>query len=145
MILNWFKYFNQKNQTILCVLCFEIYGLDLTHFLSTRRLLCQASLQKSKVKLDLLTSINLLIMVKKVLEVELYHVTHWYAKANDSTRNIITKIKNHHESSIGIKYYVFLIKYYHFSIKEWKLKKMKHLQPTCMIKKSNLKYILCKI
>ena len=58
---------------------------------------------------------------------ELYHVTHWYAKANDSTRKIIIKIKNHHELSIGIKHYVFLIKYYHFPIKEWKLKKIETL------------------
>ena len=43
-------------------MCFEIYGLDPAQFLSTPGL---KWLKKKKVKLDLLTGANMLIMVEK--------------------------------------------------------------------------------
>ena len=42
--------------------CIEIYGLDPTHFLSQPGLAWQACLKKTKVKLELLTDIDMLLM-----------------------------------------------------------------------------------
>ena len=50
--------------------CIEIYELDPAHFLSAPGLAQQACLKKTGVKLELLTDINMLLMVKKELEVE---------------------------------------------------------------------------
>ena len=47
-------------------MCLEIYGLDLANFFSAPGLALQAALEKTKVKLDLLTDIYMLLMVEKV-------------------------------------------------------------------------------
>ena len=44
---------------------FKIYQLDLAKFLSAPRLAWQAALKKTIVKLDLLTGIDMLLMVEK--------------------------------------------------------------------------------
>ena len=46
-------------------ICVEIYELDLAKFLSAPGLAWQAALKKTKVKLDLLTDIDMLLMVEK--------------------------------------------------------------------------------
>ena len=51
-------------------MCLETYELDRTRFLIAPGLAWQAALKKTKVKLDILTDINMLIMVEKVLEEE---------------------------------------------------------------------------
>ena len=51
-------------------MCFEIYELDPAKFLSAPGLAWQAALKKTKVKLDLLTDIDMLLMIKRVLEEE---------------------------------------------------------------------------
>ena len=43
--------------------CIEIYGFDPAHFLSAPGLAWQACLKKTKVKLELLTDIDMLLMV----------------------------------------------------------------------------------
>ena len=48
----------------------ELYKLDPTKFLSAPGMTSQAALKKTKVKLDLLTDTNMLLMVGKVLEEE---------------------------------------------------------------------------
>ena len=50
-------------------MCLEIYKLDPTKFFSGPGLAQQAALKKTKVKLDLLTDINVLLMVEKALKV----------------------------------------------------------------------------
>ena len=40
----------------------------------------QGSLRKTKVKLSLLTDIDLLLMVEKGIRGGIYHAIHWYAK-----------------------------------------------------------------
>ena len=45
--------------------CIEIYGLDPAHFLSAPGLAWQACLKKTGVKLELLTDIDMLLMVEK--------------------------------------------------------------------------------
>ena len=46
-------------------MCIEIYELDSAKFLSSPGLAWQAALKKAKVKLDLLTNIDMLLMVEK--------------------------------------------------------------------------------
>ena len=45
-------------------MCLEIYELDPAKFCSTPALARQAALKKTKVKLDLLTNIEMLLMVE---------------------------------------------------------------------------------
>ena len=45
--------------------CLKIYELDPAKFLSAPGLAWQAALKKTKVKLDLLTDINMLLMMEK--------------------------------------------------------------------------------
>ena len=51
-------------------MCLEIYQLDPVEFLLVPRLVWQVALKKIKVKLELLTAIDMLLMVEKELEVE---------------------------------------------------------------------------
>ena len=44
--------------------CIKIYELDPAHFLSTPGLVWQACLKRAKVKLELLTDIDMLLMVE---------------------------------------------------------------------------------
>ena len=46
-------------------MCFEINELDLAYFVSASRLAWQVALEKTKVKLDPLTDIDMLLMVEK--------------------------------------------------------------------------------
>ena len=45
--------------------CIEIYELDPAHFLSAPTLACQACLKKATIALELLTDIDILLMVEK--------------------------------------------------------------------------------
>ena len=47
------------------IMCFKIYELNPTCFLTAPGLAWQAALKKAKVKLDLLTDIDMLLMVEK--------------------------------------------------------------------------------
>ena len=51
-------------------MCLDIYELNPHRFLSTTELAWQAALKKTKVKLDLLGDIDLLVIYKKVSEME---------------------------------------------------------------------------
>ena len=46
-------------------MCFEIYQLDPARFLSSSELAWQAALKETKVKLDLATDIDMLLMIEK--------------------------------------------------------------------------------
>ena len=46
-------------------MCLEIYELDPARFISAPTLIQQAALKKTKVKLDLLTDIDMLLMIEK--------------------------------------------------------------------------------
>ena len=50
--------------------CIEIYELDLAHFLSAPGLAWQTCLKKTGLELELLTNIDMLLTLKKDLEVE---------------------------------------------------------------------------
>ena len=64
---------------------YEIYELDPTHFLSAPGLSWQADLKKNKVKLDLLTDIDMLLTVEVQIQVRngICHSIYQYAKANN--------------------------------------------------------------
>ena len=52
--------------------CIEIYELNPTHFLSSPRLAWQACLKKSKVKIELLTNIDMVLMFEKGIRDGIY-------------------------------------------------------------------------
>ena len=76
--------------------CIEIYGLDASYFLSAPRLAWQACLEKTKVKLELLTDINMLSMVEKGTRGGITQSIHRYAKANDKYMKNYDKSMSHH-------------------------------------------------
>ena len=61
----------------------ETYQLDPAKFLSAPRLAWQAALKKTRVKLELLTDTDMLIMVKEDIRGGLCHYINRYAKANN--------------------------------------------------------------
>ena len=61
-------------------MCLE---LDPTRFLTAVGLVWQAALKKTKVKLDLLTDIDMLLIVKKCIRGGICHAIHRYGKANN--------------------------------------------------------------
>ena len=64
-------------------MCLELYELHLVHFLSAPGLAWQRALKKTKLKLDLLTDIDILLMVEKSIRVGIFHTFYWYAKVNN--------------------------------------------------------------
>ena len=80
-----------KSDTLLLADVFEnfrnmslkIYELDPAKFLSAPGLAWQAVLKKTKVKLDLLANINMLLMVEKGIRGGIFHSIYLYAKANN--------------------------------------------------------------
>ena len=78
--------------------CFETYELDPAHFLSTPGLAWQACLKKTEVKLELLTNIDMLLMLEKGMRGGICHAIHRYAKANN--KYMKNYDKNKHSSYI---------------------------------------------
>ena len=76
--------------------CIEIYELDPAHFLSAPGLAWQACLKKTKVKLELLTDIDMLLMVEKGIRGGMCQAIHSYAKANNKYMNNYDKNMSHH-------------------------------------------------
>ena len=68
--------------------CIEIYELDPAHYFSAPGLAWQACLKKTGVELELLTDIDMFLMVEKEIRGGIYHAIHKYAKAiNKFMRN----------------------------------------------------------
>ena len=63
--------------------CIEIYNLDPARFLSVPGLAWQAFLNKTKVELELLTDVDMLLMVEKGIRGGICHAIHRYAEANN--------------------------------------------------------------
>ena len=64
-------------------MCIEIYELDPAHFLSAPGLAWQACLKKTDEKLELLTDVDMLLMVQKGIRGGICHAIYRYAKANN--------------------------------------------------------------
>ena len=58
-------------------------NLGTAHFTSAPGLAWQATLKKAKVKLDLLTDINVLLIVEKGIRDRICHTIYRYVKANN--------------------------------------------------------------
>ena len=64
--------------------CIEIYELDPGHFLSAPGLAWQACLKKTEVKLELLTDVDMLLMVEEGIRSGICHAVHRHIKANNN-------------------------------------------------------------
>ena len=63
--------------------CIEIYELEHAHSLSAPGLASQACLEKARVKLELLTDIDMPMIVEKGIRGGICHAIHKYPKANN--------------------------------------------------------------
>ena len=61
----------------------KIYHLDLVKLLSAPALAWEAALKETEVKLELLTDIDMLLMVEKKIGGGICHAIHQYAKTNN--------------------------------------------------------------
>ena len=81
-------------------MCIEVYELDPAHFLSAPGLTWQACLKKTDVKLELLTDVDMLLMVEKRIRGGICYAIHRYAKAN----NKCMKSYNENEEESFLEY-----------------------------------------
>ena len=72
----------------------EIHELDRAHFLSAPGLAWQACLKKIGVKLKILTDIDMLLTVKRVIRGGICHAIHRYPKANKYMKNYDKNIES---------------------------------------------------
>ena len=79
----------------------KVKYLDLVKFLSSPGLGWKAVLRKAEVKLELLTDIDMPLMVKKELEKQYVMQFINMLKIITNIRKIMIKIKNHHILNIG--------------------------------------------
>ena len=64
-------------------ICLNIYHSDPAKLLSAPGWVWLAALKKTEVKLELLTDIDMLLMIEKGIREGIYHAVHRYAKANN--------------------------------------------------------------
>ena len=81
--------------------CIEIYRLDPLHFLSAPGLAWQVCLQKTNMNLELLTDIDMLLMIEAGIRGGMCQSVHRYAKANN-------KYMKNHDKSIESSYLMYL-------------------------------------
>ena len=74
-------------------MCIKVYELDPAHILSAPGLAWQACLKKTEVKLELLTDVDMLLMVEKGIRGEICHAIYRYAKANNKYMKNYNKYK----------------------------------------------------
>ena len=75
--------------------CIEIYGLDPSYLYSAPGLAWEACLKKTGVKLELLTDIDMLLMIEKAIKGGMCQSRHRYAKANNNyMKNYDKKIES---------------------------------------------------
>ena len=82
-------------------MCPEIKGLDPAHLLSALRLAWQIALIKTKVKLDPLSDMDMLLMVKNSKRGEIYHAVYQCVDAS----NIYMKYYDKNKESSYFKYW----------------------------------------
>ena len=74
-------------------MCIKVYELDPAHFLSAPGLAWQACLKETGVKLELLTDVDMLLMVEKGIKGGTCHAINRYAKANNKYMKNYTENK----------------------------------------------------
>ena len=143
--------------------CIEICEVDSAHFLSAPGLAQQACLKKAGVKLELLTDIDMLLVVEKGIRGRTCHAIHRYAKANKKYMKKLSMVSNGRKKFIILmnifqkilmkivirdvflkqmlntqKLYLIFIVIYHFYPNKIKLKNVISLFVTYMTKKTML-------
>ena len=73
-------------------MCNKVYELDPAHFLSAPGLAWRACLKKTEVELELITDVDLLLMVEKGIRGGICHSIHRYVKSNNRY------MKDHYEN-----------------------------------------------
>ena len=63
--------------------CLKDYGLDPAHYFTSPGVSWDAALKKTKVELDLITDIDMLLFIEKGLRGGISYIAHRYAKANN--------------------------------------------------------------
>ena len=63
-------------------MCLEIYEIDLARFIAAPGLAWESASKNIKVKLDLLTDIDMLLIVEKGIRRGICHSIYWYIKVN---------------------------------------------------------------
>ena len=81
-------------------MCIKIY--EFCKILLALGLAWQAALKKTKVKLELLTNINMLLMVEEGIRGGICNTIYQYERANNRYMKDVRKIKNHHILIIGM-------------------------------------------
>ena len=81
--------------------CTEIYGLNPSYFYSAPGLAWQPCLKKTNVKLELLTDIEMLLMIEQGIRGEMCQSIHKYAKANN-------KYMKNYDKNIESSYLTYL-------------------------------------
>ena len=74
-------------------MCLKVYKPDPAHFISAPELAWQAAFKKTRVKLELLTDIDVLLTVKKGIRRGVCHTIHRYVKANNKCMKDYDKYK----------------------------------------------------
>ena len=74
-------------------MCIKVYKLDPAHFLSAPGLAWQACLKRTMVKLELLTDVDMLLIVEKGIRRGICHAIYRYAKANNRYMKNYNKYK----------------------------------------------------
>ena len=77
-------------------MCLKLYELDYATFLSGPGLAWQAALRKAKIKLDLLTDVNMFLMLEKGIRRGICNSIYRYAKVNN--KHMKDYIKNKESS-----------------------------------------------
>ena len=83
--------------------CLKIYELDPAHFLTAPGLAQHGTYKKAKERLDLLTDIDMSLMLGKAIRGGICHAIPQYAKADNKYMEIMIKIKNHQSYVLGCK------------------------------------------
>ena len=66
------------------IMCLKIYHLDPVKLLLVTGLAWQAAFKKKEAKLELLTNIDMLLMIEKGIRRGICHAIHRYAKTNNN-------------------------------------------------------------
>ena len=72
-------------------MCIKVYGLNPVYFLSAPGLAWQACLKKTGVKLELITDVDMLLMIGKGIRGGICHSVYRHAKANNKYMKIYDK------------------------------------------------------
>ena len=81
--------------------CIEIYKRDPAYFLLASALGWQACLKKTEVKVEILTDINMLLMVEKRIRGGITHAIYRYAEVNN-------KYMKNYDKNKGSSYLIYL-------------------------------------